>query len=163
MTGVAEYLEYSNQGNTRRKFLKEQLMMQEHNLFRYSSNLLLLDPKRGYEKHWEEALEKVRLVTQMYNELPDESGCCVFVGRILEWMQSNNGWLVKFEVASPERSLRPTSILYYFKISDELVQEWQHAYEDRMKERTDAELPTLVKSKVKKAFIYGLECVDRWD
>ena len=163
MTGVAEYLEYSNQGNTRRKYLKEQLMMQDHNLFCYSSNLLLLDPKCGYEKQWECAMEKVRLITQMYNELPDERGCCTFIGRILEWVHSDTGCFVRFEVASPERSLKPASILYFFKISGELVREWQHTYDGRMQERVATELPTLVKAKVKKACIYDLECVDQWD
>ena len=163
MTGLADYLEYSSQGITRRKFLREQMMMQEHNLLCYSRNLLLLDPNHGYEKQWEGAREQVQLLTQMLNELPDEHGCCTFIGRIMDWVRSDTGWFVKFEVASPEGSLKPASLLCFFKITEELVQKWKHTYDEAVKERTAAELPTLVKAKVKKADIYDIEWVDQWD
>ena len=163
MSESPQYLEYSYQGNTRRKFLQEQLLMQEHNLLCYSCNLLMAEPKRGYEYEWRGAKEKMQLITQMLNEMPDSHGGCIFYGRVQQWVETDKGYFVCFEVCSPERSVTHAAIVQYFKITEDSYREWIKKYEKEMESRRTEDVPTLLKANVKKGCIYTLEWENQWD
>lgn len=162
MSESPQYLEYSYQGNTRRKFLQEQLLMQEHNLLCYSCNLLMAEPKRGYEYEWRGAKEKMQLITQMLNEMPDSHGGCIFYGRVQQWVETDKGFFVYFEVCSPERPITHSSIMQYFKIEEFTYREWFSKYKGEMEQRRKDDVPTILRAKVKKGCIYSLEWEDMW-
>jgi hypothetical protein len=54
----------------RETILREVKEMQEHNLSCYSKNYLCEKPKDGYEEKWQEAKERLQLITRMLDELP---------------------------------------------------------------------------------------------
>ena len=95
--------------NTRKRFLKEDLDMQKHNLMSYSADVYMTKPKLGYEKEWDETLRKIALISQLLDETPDSKGFCTFVGKVKEKIQTKKGICIKFEVIP--------SMVYYFLVS----------------------------------------------
>ena len=159
---MTDYLDFSTNGNTRRKYLQERVQMETHNLLCHSANLLLSEPKTGQNLSWGDAKEKVQLVNQMLLEIPDYRGGCLYFGQILDWIESNKGCFVQFEVCSPEKSLSSTSIVHYFKVYDITYSLWVDKYEEEYKERKKKELPCVLRAKVKKGCIYSLDWEDEW-
>ena len=157
------YLEQSDYGTTRRKFLEEELKQAEYNLLCYSRNLVMTEPKVGFNYEWGDAREKVQLITQMLKELPDDYGYSIFVGRPQSWMRVNGAYLVDFEVTSPAKSLTSSAIHYVFKVSERIFFTWSDTYEKGAEVRRQEDKPTLVEIKVKKGFIYEIRWVDNWD
>lgn len=162
MKSIAEYLEYSDKGNTRKKFLQELLLKEQHNLLCYSHTFEMDMPKQGFNAEWGNSKEKVQLITQMLNELPDSHGECVFYGRVKDWLETDQGFFVYFEVCSPERPLIHSSIMQYFRIVEDAYKGWVHKYEKEKEQRRSEDVPTILRAKVKMGCIYSLEWEDMW-
>lgn len=162
MTDLPKYLEFSDRGNTRKKYLQELLLREQHNLLCYSRNLEMEGPKHGFNLEWGDTKEKVQLITQMLNELPDSHGGCVFYGRVQQWFETDKGFFVYFEVCSPERPITHSSIMQYFKIEEFTYREWFSKYKGEMEQRRKDDVPTILRAKVKKGCIYSLEWEDMW-
>ncbi len=47
---------------TAKELLEEYYDMEMNNVFSYSGNYLMSRPKKGYEREWEEAREKVEII-----------------------------------------------------------------------------------------------------
>ena len=157
------FLDFSDYGNTRRKYLQEQIQQEDHNLLCYSKNLLMTEPKVGYNNEWGNTKERVALVQQMLNEIPDSQGISTYVGRILDWFKSADGrYLVKFEVSSPIKSLKPDSICHIFCITEELYNIWVSRYESEFQSRLKEDKPDILKVKVKQTTIYEMKWVEDW-
>ena len=159
---MIEYLDFSTYGNTRRKYLQERLQMESYNLLCYSDSISMNSPKHRYNSDWGDSKEKVQLVNQMMLELLDNYGGCVYFGQILDWICSDKGYFVQFEVSSPEKSLSSKSITHYFKLYEPTYSEWATKYENEYKDRKSNDLPCVIKAKVKKGCIYSMEWVDEW-
>jgi len=95
--------------NARKRFLKEDLDMQKHNLMSYSADVHMTKPKLGYEKEWNDTLTKIALISQLLDEAPDSRGVCIFVGKVKDKIQTKKGICIKFEVTA--------SMIYYFMVS----------------------------------------------
>ena len=156
---MTPYLDFSDFGTTRRKYLEEALQMAEHNLFCYSKGISIKDPKFGFNYEWGDAKEKVRLVKQMLNELPDVNGDCLFYGRVID---TENNPFILFEVSSPEKTLTNTSIIRIFKVSNN-TQSFLSTYAEQSKNRYETDKPDVVKIKVNKSCILSMEWIDDWD
>lgn len=153
------FLDFSDFGTTRRKYLKEALQMAEHNLFCYSKDYSMDEPKAGFNYEWGDAKEKVKLVEQMLNELPDAEGSCVFYGRVLD---TKDNPFILFEISSPEKTSTNASIIQIFKASTN-IQPFLSTYFEEGKSRYETDKPDIVRVKVNKGCIYTIEWVDDWD
>ena len=162
MRDLPKYLEFTDRGNTRKKYLQELLLREQYNFLCYSRNLEMEGPKQGFNLEWGDTKEKVQLITQMLNELPDSRGGCVFYGRVQQWIESDKGVFVLFEVCSPERPITYSSIVQYFKITEHTYHEWVSKYEAELENRRHDDVPTILRAKVKKGCIYALEWEDMW-
>ena len=157
------FLDFSDYGNTRKKYLQEQIQQEDHNLLCYSKNLLMTEPKVGYNNEWGNTKERVALVQQMLNEIPDSQGISTYVGRIFSWSKTEDGeCLVKFEVSSPIKSLKPASIYHIFHITEGLYNIWFPIYESKFQKRLKEEKPDILKVKVKQTTIYEMSWVEDW-
>lgn len=157
------FLDFSDYGNTRRKYLQEQIQQEDHNLLCYSKNLLMTEPKVGYNNEWGNSKERVALVQQMLNEIPDSYGISTYVGRIFSWFKTEDGkYLVKFEVSSPIKSLKPDSVYRIFFITEELYNKWFPIYESEFQKRLKEEKPDILKAKVKQTTIFEMSWVEDW-
>lgn len=157
------FLDFSDYGNTRKKYLQEQVQQEDHNLLCYSKNLLMTEPKVGYSNEWGNTKERVALVQQMLNEVPDSHGISTFMGRIFDWFKSEDDrCLVKFEVSSPIKSLNPDSIYHIFFITEELYNNWVSKYESEFQERLKKDRPDILKVKIKKTTVYEMSWVEDW-
>lgn len=162
MIDLPKYLEFTDRGNTRKKFLQELLLEEQHKFLCSSRTVEMDGPKSGCNLAWGDSREKIQLITQMLNELPDSHGGCIFYGRILNWIQSDSDCFVCFEVSSPERELTHASIIQYFKIVREIYDKWVNEYDEEIEQRRIDDVPTVVRAKVKKGCIYSMEWEDRW-
>ncbi len=136
-------------GNSRRKILNEQKAQEEHNLFCYSSNVLCSAPKIGYETEWGNTAERLRVFTQMLNELPDENGISVYIGRILRSFNSEEGHIICFEISGSEEQYGEKSMLCMFHIPEQLHNEFMPTYYTVYDERKNTGMTDLVEMKVK--------------
>lgn len=59
---------------TRLNILSKGLEMASHNLYCYSKNMLMDEPKAGYEKEWQEAADEVSILDEWIAELREASG-----------------------------------------------------------------------------------------
>lgn len=107
-----QYLKHSESGNCKRSIINEAIEMAEHNLYCYSANINGTKAKTGYEKEWCNTKEKLTVLNQIYNELPDEEGYCIYIGSIKERFVSDGRCYVKFVLLSPDTEKPQT---YYFK------------------------------------------------
>lgn len=157
------FLDFSNYGNTRKKYLQEQIQQEDHNLLCYSKNLLMTEAKAGYSNEWGNSKERSSLIQQMLNEIPDSRGISSYVGRIFGWFKTDEGkYLVKFEVSSPIKSLKPDSIYHIFFITEELYNIWVFKYESEFQERLKEDQPDILRVKVKQTTIYEMKWVEDW-
>lgn len=99
----------------------------------------------------------------MLNEIPDSYGISTYVGRIFSWFKTEDGkYLVKFEVSSPIKSLKPDSIYRIFFITEELYNKWFPIYESEFQKRLKEEKPDILKAKVKQTTIFEMSWVEDW-
>jgi hypothetical protein len=54
------------------KILEKALEMAEHNLYCYSKNYLMTEPKPKYEKEWQEANDESNILREWIKELKGE-------------------------------------------------------------------------------------------
>ena len=157
------FLDFSDYGNTRRKYLQEQIQQEDHNLLCYSKNLLMTEAKAGYSNEWGNTKERVALIQQMLNEMPDCHGTSTYVGRIFGWFKTDEGkYLVKLEVSSPIKSLKPDSIYHIFFITEEQYNTWVLVYETELQKRLKEDQPDILRVKVKQTTVYEMSWIEDW-
>ena len=68
---IEAYLPSATEKAERYTILKDVLDMAEHNLMCYSKNLLMDEPKDGYEDKWNEQANKIRVLEKWIKEALD--------------------------------------------------------------------------------------------
>ena len=72
------------------ELLKEYLEREKHNVFCYSATYTMDTPKRGYEREFREANEKVDLLTDMIAEEEYRQKMCCAVRQLVDKALSRN-------------------------------------------------------------------------
>ena len=98
--------------NSKKELIKSLIKEQDYNLTSYSANAQRTEALVGYEDKWLESSEELALLSQIYDEIPDEDGYCTYIGSIKERFVSDGRCYVRFVLLSPDSEKSQT---YYFK------------------------------------------------
>ena len=100
--------------NSKKEILSSLIKDQEYNLTNYSANAQRTDALVGYKQEWCDASEKLALLTQMYDELPDKNGYCTYIGTIQDHCFLGGQGYIKFSVLAPATKMHHE--VFYFKL-----------------------------------------------
>ena len=158
----AEYLEFSTKGNSRRKALREQVLLQNYNLLCYSRNLLMTEPKEGMAYEWDNVREKSLLFSQLLNEQPDGTGVAYYCGVIDEWVQLGELCFIRFKIANAVKDTKQAPTIY-FKVPLPLYMEWVDKYKAEIVDREYNEKPIIIRLQIKEGMVYEIKWADEWN